>query len=276
MTSLRPIAALTLPPDAPRSAEFGDKPERVWVPPTDLLVDDEYQRDLNRKSFQLIARMVAGFKWRKFKTPTCVRVGRRLHVIDGQHSAIAAATLLIPKIPVDVVDASSALERADSFVSHNRDRLGMTPFDIYRALLGAGDPHAKSIDRVCRDAGLRLIRVLNKLITPKVGDTAAIGLLGQLVRRRGVEDATRAMAALVRGGRAPISAAEIAAAEEVLFPANPEDTMTATELSAIARELGTEGVIKCNARAKTELTTAKVVLAAQYRRQAAARKRKAA
>ena len=118
--------------------------------------------------------------------------------------------------------------------------------------------------------------MLNKLITPKVGDTAAIGLLGQLVRRRGVDDATRAMAALVRGGRAPISAAEIAAAEDVLFPANLDEALTATELSAIARELGTEGVIKCNARAKTELTTAKVVLAGAYRRAAATRRKRAA
>ena len=273
MISLRPIVALSLPPEAPRSAEFGDKPERVWVAPTELLVDDKYQRDLNRRSFQLIARMVAEFKWRKFKTPTCVRVDRRLHVIDGQHSAIAAATLAIPKIPVDVVDASSALERADSFVSHNRDRLGMTPFDIYRALLGAGDPHAKAIDLVCRDAGVRLIRVLNKLITPKIGDTAAIGLLGQLVRRRGAENATRAMAALVRAGRAPISAAEIAAAEDVMFIGESRLKLTAEELATAARELGTEGVIKCNARAKTELTTAKVVLAAAYRR--AARKKAA-
>lgn len=275
MSSLRPIAAITLPPGSVRSTEFGDKPERIWVAPTELLVDDEYQRDLNRKSFQLIARMVAGFKWRKFKTPSCVRVGKKLHVIDGQHSAIAAATLLIPKIPVDVVDAQLALERADSFVSHNRDRLMMTPFDIFRALVGAGDPAAKAVDKVCRDSGVRIIRVLNKLIVPKVGDTAAVGLIGGLVRRRGLEGATRTMTALVRAGRAPISAAEIAAAEEVMFLGDSRLKLTASELTAAARQLGTDGVIKCSAKAKTDLTTTKVVLAAAYRRAAGANKKAA-
>ncbi len=187
MTSLRPIKPLTLPADVPRATDFGDTPQRVMVDPLELLVDDEYQRDINRKSHALIVRMCGRFRWAKYKTPTCVRVDDKLHVIDGQHTAIAAATLGIKKIPVDVVDAATGLERADAFVAHNRDRLGMTPFDIHRAMVAVGDPAAKAIETTCRAAGVRIIRVLNKMVTPKVGDTAAIGMLGQLVKRRGAQ-----------------------------------------------------------------------------------------
>lgn len=267
-SSLRPIAPLPIPAGTPLSTDFGDEIERVLIDPTDLLVDDEYQRDLNRKSFQLIWRMVARFKWRNFKTPTCVRVGKRYHVVDGQHSAIAAATLKIKRIPIDVVDAATALDRAEAFVAHNRDRLSMTPFDIHRALIGAGDPHAKAVDKACKEAGVRIIRVISKVITPKLGDTAAIGLVSQIVKRRGWEDAARILSALVRGGRAPITAAEIAAAEDVMFLGDSRLKLTASELASVARQLGTEGVIKCNAKAKTDLTTAKVVIAAAYRRAA--------
>lgn len=265
--NLRPIEPLPIPRGTPMSTDFGDEIERVHVDPADLLVDDQYQRDLNRKSFQLIWRMVARFKWRNFKTPTCVRVGKRYHVVDGQHSAIAAATLKIKKIPIDVVDAETALDRADAFVAHNRDRLSMTAFDIHRALLGAGDPNAKAVERACREAGVRIIRVISKIIVPRIGDTAAIGLVSQIVRRRGWKDASNVLSALVKAGRAPITAAEIAAAEEVMFAGNGQ-AISMTMLSTIARELGTEGVIACNAKAKTDLTTAKVVIAAAYRRAA--------
>ncbi len=266
--NLRPVAALPFPAGTPVATEFGDEIVRERVDPAELLIDDGYQRDLNRKSYQLIWRMVATFKWRNFKTPTCVRVGRRLHVVDGQHSAIAAATLKIKKIPVDVVDAATALDRAEAFVAHNRDRLSMTAFDIHRALVGAGDPHAKDVDRACKEAGVRIIRVISKVIVAKVGDTAAIGLLSQIVKRRGADDAGRILSALVKGGRAPISAAEIAGAEDVMFPADGRDPLSMTQLSAVVREMGGDGVIKCNAKAKTDLTTAKVVLAAAYRRAA--------
>jgi len=268
--SLRPVKSVELPPGAKRAllTDFGEPPERVWVDPTELLIDDVYQRDLNRRSMALIATMVEGWKWRRMKTPDCVRVGGKLHVIDGQHTAIAAATLGIKKIPVDVVDAKTELERADSFVSYNKNRLTMSALDIYRAQVGGRDPVAMKIDRVCKAAGVRL-KVIHFLIQPKVGDTAAISAIRKLVVKRGEELAGKVLGALVKAGRAPVSAAEITAAEEFYFAG---EGVSATALAAIARELGQEGLLKCQARATTERISTKTAIVDKYRELAKKRK----
>ena len=271
MTDLRPISPISLPDDWPRSADFGPRPQRVKARPTDLLVDATYQRELNRKSMNLIRRIVAGFKWRKVKTPTCVRVGGRLHVIDGQHTAIAAATLGVDEIWVDVVDASSELERADSFVAHNRDRLQMTPFDVYKAQVGAKHALAVAVDQACRDAGVRVIRVINKLVKSKVGDTAAVGQLLQVCQRRGREGTAKVLRALVGAGRSPITAAEIAAAEAVMYPTDGKPALGVIVLSGVSRDGGDGLVARANADAKLNRTTAKAELVRAYRRLAGRR-----
>jgi hypothetical protein len=268
--SLRPVKAIELPPGLVRAAltDFGAPPERVWIDPVELLIDDVYQRDLNRRSMKLIEGMVKNWKWRRMKTPDCVRVGGKLHVIDGQHTAIAAATLGIKKIPVDVVDAKTELERADSFVSYNQNRLTISALDIYRAQVGGGEPVAMKIEKVCKEAGIRL-KVIHFLIKPKVGDSAAISAIRKLVVKRDVDLATNILGALVKAGRAPVSAAEITAAEEFYF----EGTGTsATDLAAVASELGPEDLLKCQARATTERISTKTAIIDAYRKIKAKRK----
>lgn len=268
--TLRPIKAVTLPPNAKRATEFGERPKPLWISPTSLFVDDEYQRDLNRRSMALIAKIVAGFAWSKIDPPVVVRERGKLHVIDGQHTAIAAATLGVPKILVVEVVAASGFERADAFVSHNRDHLVMTSIDVYRAQLGGKHPDAVRIARVCTDAGVR-IKVISHAVVPKLGDSAAISVITRIVAKRGPAQATRVLEALVKAGRAPVSSAEIVAADEFVCGADGEPKST---LLALARELGPDGLIKCHARATTERISTKVAILDAYRR--LARKRKAA
>lgn len=262
--TLRPIVPMLLPADAPRATEFGKKPETMWVAPTDLLVDEEYQRDINRRSMALIGRIVAGFAWRKVKPPIVVRVDDGLHVIDGQHTAIAAATLKIPKIMVFVVEAVSAADRADSFVAHNQDRITMSPLDIYRAKVGGGVPDALAVAKVCKAAGVRL-RVLSKHITPKIGDCAAVSVVSSLVARRGPAAAESVLKALVKGGRAPISRAELVAAETVMFGPDP---LSVDQLARAVTDLGDKGVQAAHVTAKTDRVAVQIPLADKYRRTA--------
>ena len=64
-----------------------------WIAPTDLLVDATYQRDLSERSIRLIRKMIENFNWNRLKPPIVVQVGpASLHIVDGQHSAIVAAT----------------------------------------------------------------------------------------------------------------------------------------------------------------------------------------
>lgn len=269
MSSLRRITPIALPADVERSADYGEKPKLLWVAPTSLLVDDTYQRDLNVRSIRLITRVVSRFKWRRTKPPICVRVGKGLHIVDGQHTAIAAATLGIPKILVFLVDASDELERADSFVSHNQDRLTMAPLDVYRAKVGAKDPDAVRIQRVCSDAGVRL-KVISHVVQPKVGDSAAIAAIGKLTARRGPAIAAKVLSILVRAGRAPVSSAEIAAIEE--YFCGEGVGITEAAMVAICKELGADGLLKCQARASTDRISTKVAILDEYRRLAKKRK----
>lgn len=71
-----------------------DPPTMLWVKPTELCVDETYQRTLSRKSMSLITKIVQGWDWTHFKPPIVVKDEERdlFFVLDGQHTAIAAAS----------------------------------------------------------------------------------------------------------------------------------------------------------------------------------------
>jgi hypothetical protein len=251
MTKLRAIKPMLFPDLKPASFD-GEKPSLMWVAPTSLMVDATYQRDLSERSIRLIRRMIEGFNWNRLKPPIVVQAGpASLHIVDGQHTAIVAATLGIPQIPVFVVRADTVDERARAFVGHNNDRVVVSPFDIYRALLASGDPDAVDVDNVCRRAGVR-IRNISPSMAIAEGDTAAVGLIRALVRRRGVIPARKVLQCLVKAKRAPISAAEILAAENILCI--ERKTIDMETLTAVVRVEGTEGLNKAHAKAKQDRT----------------------
>jgi hypothetical protein len=110
------------------------------VDPSTLIVEVGYQRDLSGKSLRLIKNIVANWDWAKFKPPVCAYSPDGLFVIDGQHTAIAAASHPgIKKIPVMVVHRPDIEDRAAAFVSQNMNRVAMSPLQIFHAQLVAGD-----------------------------------------------------------------------------------------------------------------------------------------
>lgn len=249
MSGTRPIKPMNFPDLKPARVD-DRKPVLKWVEPTSLLVDGTYQRDLSERSIRLIRRMIENFAWNRLKPPIVVQVSAAsLHIVDGQHTAIVAATLKIPQIPVFIVKADSVDERARAFVGHNSDRVVVSPFDIYRALLAAGDPDAVDVDNVCRRAGVR-IRYISPSSAIAEGDTAAVGLVRALVKRRGVIPARKVLQCLVKAKRAPISAAEIQAAENILCVERPNVDLET--LTAVIRIEGTEGLNKAHAKAKAD------------------------
>ncbi|WBU27639.1 hypothetical protein OOZ54_13295 [Rhodopseudomonas palustris] len=246
MTALRPIKPL--PFEGLTPAKVGrDLPELVWVAPTELLVDATYQRNLSERSIRLIRRMVENFAWNRVKPLIGVRVDRAIHIIDGQHTGIAAATLKIPKVPVFVVAAGTVDERARAFVGHNTDRLVVSPFDIYQALLASGDEEAMDVANVCRRAGVR-VRQISPSSSISPGDTAAVGRVRGLVARRGVQDARRVLQCLVSAKRAPISSAEITAADHIICV--ERKAIDLDVLAAVIRIDGTDGLLEAQAKAK--------------------------
>lgn len=105
-----------------------------WVDPATLLVDEGYQRDSSERSLKLVRKIVAGWDWAKFKAPCAVMTDAGLELIDGQHTAIAAATHPgVEKIPVMIVDVDQRAERAAAFIGHNKDRVAVTAAQLHVA-----------------------------------------------------------------------------------------------------------------------------------------------
>jgi hypothetical protein len=261
--TLRAIKPMSFPDLKPASFE-GEKPELKWIEPTALLVDGTYQRDLSNRSIKLIRKMIENFSWNRLKPPIVVQAGpASLHVVDGQHTAIAAASLGIPQIPVFVVQADTVDERARAFVGHNSDRVVVSPMDIYRALLASGDLDAVDVDNVCRRAGVRIRNISPQSVVAE-GDCGCIGLIRSVVKRRGVIHARKALEALVKAKRSPITAAEILAAEKIIC--TDRKGIDIDTLAAVVRVDGTDGLNKAHAKAKNDRTPIFRELAARWLR----------
>jgi len=200
----------------------------------------------------LIEKMLTEFSWNRMKPPIVVRAGAQLHVIDGQHTAIVAATLRVDAIPVFVVLAEGIDERARAFVGHNSDRIMVSPLDIYRALVASGDPSANECAAVLKRAGVRL-RNISQYTAVAEGDTMAVGTVRGLVDRRGPMQARRVLETLVKAKRAPISAHEIRAVEHMLCIGDAKVDLEA--LSAIIRIDGDNAMLMAHAASRAQKIT---------------------
>ena len=242
----RVVARLDLPditPGTPPTAA----PELIWAAPGDLLVDEVYQRDLSDASLKLIRRIVENWDWRRFKPPVTARTADGLEVIDGQHSAIAAATHGgIAQIPVVVVDAVEQVDRAQAFLGHNRDRLGITPAQMYAAALAAGDEDALLIGRVCAAADVTVLRVpaANGAYKPRA--LIAVAAVRTLVTTLPEPDAVWVLRTLADGGLAPIAAHQIRALTHLIS----EEDFAEVDRDSLARAVTTAPIKTAEKEAK--------------------------
>jgi len=213
--TLRPIAPINcagLTPSTPSSTG----PIFEWVNPADLLVNEAYQRDLAERSIKLIRRIVQGWDWTKYKPPVCSLGDDGMEVIDGQHTAIAAATHPgIDKIPVMIVETDTVNDRAAAFIGQNMDRLGVTKMQLHKAAVAAGDEDALTIEQVCSRAGITLHA--SRPHRWKVGDSMAVVAIGTLINRRHAVGARRVLDVLVQAESAPVTANAIRAVDMILF-----------------------------------------------------------
>ena len=143
MRRIEAIESLGLVPNKVSSTP----PDTITVRPSELWIDGSYQRNMTRSSLALILRIVENWSWAKFKPPVVCRDAQgRMVVIDGQHTAIAAATHpYIDKIPALFVPIESVESAAMAFISHNTDKVNVTALDKFQARLTAKDPVALGI-----------------------------------------------------------------------------------------------------------------------------------
>lgn len=237
MSEIRTIKALPLSEALlAETSDPGEPPVIEFVDPRALAIEDSYQRQLSERSVALIHRIVRQFDWRAFKPPIVARAADgTLMVIDGQHTAIGAASHPhVASIPVVVVDAGEVVDRAGAFLRHNRDRVGMTPMQIHHAALAAGDEVAVAVDDACRRAGARVLRN-PQAGTTRVGDTMAVSTVSTICKQRGVVFTARLLKILVEAGQAPIDALSIKAVFEIITEPAWKNTISGEALSVTIR-----------------------------------------
>lgn len=217
MELLSPIAGMEWPDVIPARPSTGE-PICERVDPRSLFVDHSYQRKVGERGISQIRRIVRSFCWSKFKPPICAYAeheGRTiLKVLDGQHTAIAAASNPhIDKIPVMIVEAANVEAQAAAFVGQNTGRLGVTPLQLHQAAVIAGDPEAQTVELVCARAGVKIVKNVPGGAKYLPRETIAIASLRGLIERHSAVGARRILEVLADGGLAPITGQHIKAAE---------------------------------------------------------------
>jgi hypothetical protein len=210
-----------------------ERPRFIDIEPRQLWVDDTYQRSLAEKSIRLIRDIVRNWDWRNYKPPVVTKTPTGgYHVIDGQHTAIAAASHpKIKLIPVMLVEAETVQERASAFIGQNTNRVAMTTIQLFRAAVAAGDEDAMTVQQVCDRARVEI--VLNPHVHPKPRRTMAVSALKSLARRRGAMVARQILEAVADSGISPIGIIHLRAAE--ILVRELDDALTLPELIAVLR-----------------------------------------
>lgn len=212
---VEPVSVVGLDIGAPENGE----PICERVDPKSLFVDPAYQRDIRERGLTQIRKMLEGWDWNKFKPPICTYAEHGgqtvLKVLDGQHTAIAAASHpAIGWIPVMICEAKATAAQAAAFVGQNTQRLNVTALQLHQASLVAEDDDALTIDQVCKKAGVRVLQYSVKNFEP--GDTVAINAIAKLVDARGAMKARIILEVLAKAKMAPIVAPQIKAVELLL------------------------------------------------------------
>lgn len=248
-TDTRSIAPVKLPKGVKPKAPLTDLPSMRIVDPRSLRVEPSYQRDLSKKSVRLIRRIVENWSWSKFKPPICSDTPFGLVVIDGQHTAIAAATHPeIDRIPVLVAKAEAVEDRAAAFVSHNRDRLAMSPLQVFHAEVAAGNGDAFTILKAAIAAGCEIPRSAPIKGTAKPGQATAISAFQRIFKTDGQATLARIFRIARLADAAPL-ASTLARALQILLKGEMFVSVAALSDEAIAAAIRSIRDIETEAQA---------------------------
>lgn len=193
---LRPVEPLEM--DVSTAAPVAGAPGRLeMLPVARLRIDSRYQRPVSARGKANIKRIALNFDWAKFLPLIAVPEGGGFAVVDGQHRAIAAATLGIERVPAYVheLDGPAA---AGAFAAINGSVVRISPADLYLAQLASGDPEALALQRVLDCAGVRVVSL--KRHDFEVGETRAVNVLRRALRTYGADLLTTVLQCITETG----------------------------------------------------------------------------
>lgn len=241
MTNLQQITAIDIDGLTPSNPTTGE-PICEWVDPRSLFVDHEYQRRVGEKGQRQVRRIVQGFCWTKFKPPVCAYSEHHgqtiLTVLDGQHTAIAAASNPnVNMIPIMIVDAPDTQSQASAFVGQNTERLGVTPLQLHQASVVAGDPEAQTVELVCARAGIKIVKYVAGGASYRPRETIAVSTLRGLIDRHSAQGARLILEILANADLAPITTQHIKAAKLLMTHQDYAGRFDPADLSSAIGEL---------------------------------------
>lgn len=153
-----------------------------WIGLDQLVIDERYQRPLQRSSWSAIRKIASEFMWSRFSAVLVAPIeGGRYAIIDGQHRVHAAAMIGIKQVPAMIV-LIRAEEQAKVFVDVNTKRVTIHPVTIhpatiFKAALTAREDWAVKSAEAVEAAGCRLLTSPTALKDRKPGDLMSIKLV---------------------------------------------------------------------------------------------------
>lgn len=179
------------------TAEPGPAPMLQWVKIADLVIDDRYQRPLNKSNWDAIKRIAQAFAWSKFSPVFCAPVeGGKLAIIDGQHRTHAAALCGFESVPAQIVQMTLP-EQAGAFSAVNGATIKVTNWQVFRAALAAGEAWAAACDAAVSAAGCTLMTFNRAATDRSPGEVYALRELRRLIAAGLSDRVTLALSALL-------------------------------------------------------------------------------
>lgn len=134
---------------------FKSKHDKVKL--ANLITDGRFNREIRAN---WVNYLVINFKAEAFgEIVVSERVDGKYVIIDGQHRAEMLRQLGFPEdrelIPAEIHTGLSDRDEAYLTKIYN-DSKGFGPLDKFKAMLHAGDPECRSIDKIVRTSGLRI------------------------------------------------------------------------------------------------------------------------
>lgn len=234
LVQIQPLA------DPPKQYDaIGKPPERVEREPTSIWIDPDFQRNISHRGKTLIADMTREWHWPSFIPPAIYKDERRgLEVAyDGQHTLIGAASRNdILKIPCDLHETlEDAVAAAAAFLERNTHRIGVSPFQRFKAALKAEHQWATDLNAMALRIGFRIPFYPSVKVRP---DTVlSITTLQDIIERRGKDGLARIMRVLIGNGIAPIREMHLSALEVLLFDRDFAKLVTDGKLKQTIRGL---------------------------------------
>lgn len=176
----------------------GTAPILQWIDIDLLLIDDSYQRPLEKGNWSSIRKIAANFDWSKFSTVFVSPVeGGKFVIIDGQHRTHAAAACGFDQVPCQIVPMSHA-EQASSFAAVNGNVTKVTAWQIFKAALAAGEEWAVTARDIAEEGGCTLMTGNRPTDQKKPGQIFGIRMFRDIVEHHKRRDIVTALQVLMR------------------------------------------------------------------------------